>query len=150
MKKIYLPFLDQWSFPNLLEPENIIVENNTKSWRATEKQAWRYVHVGRNDITNGVNPLNCIKKIVKQVSDISPRTIVAFSFIIVRKDKKKVQKPLTDAGTRLKISFSQKGISFIENSNIKESNLGKKKFHLYKSGKTFFAKNLINYNQVLK
>ena len=107
------------------------------------------IHVGRNDITNGVNLLNSIEKIVKQISDISPGTIVAFSSIIVRKDKKKAQKPLTDVVTCFKIYFSQKGIIFIENPNIKESDLGKKKLRLNKSGKSFFAKNLINYNQAL-
>ena len=45
------------------------------------------IHVGTNDITNGVNLLNSVEKIVNQVSDISPRTTVAFSSIIVRKDK---------------------------------------------------------------
>ena len=53
------------------------------------------IHVGTNDITNGVNLLNSVEKIVNQVSDISPRTTVAFSSIIVRKDKKHVEKPLT-------------------------------------------------------
>ena len=36
------------------------------------------IHVGANDITNGVNLWNSVKKIVKQVSDISPRTTVVF------------------------------------------------------------------------
>ena len=100
------------------------------------------IHVGTNDITNGVNLLNSVEKIVNQVSDISPRTTVAFSSIIVRKDKKHVEKPLT----RLKKDYcGQKEVSFIENSNIKESHLGKKKLHLNKTGKSFFAKNLINY-----
>ena len=60
------------------------------------------IYVGTNDITNGVNLLNSVKKIVKQVSNISPRTTVAFSSIIVGKDKKHIEKPLTDTNTRLK------------------------------------------------
>ena len=105
------------------------------------------IHVGTNDITNGVNLLNSVKKIVKQVSDISPRTTIRSprSSIIVRKDKKHVEKPLIDRNTRHKNYCRQMGISFIENSNIKESHLGKKKFHLNKTGKSFFAKNLINH-----
>ena len=73
------------------------------------------IHVGTNDITNGVNLLNRVKKIVKQVCDISPRTTVAFLSIIVRKDKNHVGKPLIDTNTRLKNYCQQKGISFIEN-----------------------------------
>ena len=60
------------------------------------------IHVGTNDITNGVNLLSSVKNIVKQVSDIFPRRTVAFSSIIVRKDKKHIEKPLTDTNTRLK------------------------------------------------
>ena len=98
------------------------------------------IHVGTNDITNGVNLWNSVKKIVKQVSDISPRTTVVFSSIIVRKEKKHIEKPLTDTNTCLKNYCRQKGISFIENSNIKESHLGKKKLHLNKTGKSFLPK----------
>ena len=78
------------------------------------------IHVGTNDITNGINLLNIVKKIVKQVFGISPRTTVAFSSIIVRKDNKNVEKSLADTNTRLKKYCQQKGIVFIENSNIKE------------------------------
>ena len=76
----------------------------------------------------------------RQVSDIFPRTTVAFSSVIVRKYKKHIEKPLTDTNTRLKNYCRQKGISFIENSNIKESHLGKKKLHLNKTGKSFLPK----------
>ena len=39
--------------------------------------------------------------------------------------------------------------SFVENSDIKELNLGKKKLHLNKTGRSFLPKNLINYNKKL-
>ena len=98
------------------------------------------IHVGTNGIINRVNLLNSVKKLVKQVLDISPRTTVAFSSIIVRKDKKHIEKPLADTNNLLKNYCRQKGISFIENSNIKESHLGKKKLHLSKRGKSFLPK----------
>ena len=98
------------------------------------------IHVGSNGITNGVNLLNSVKKKLKQVSDISLRATVAFSSRIVRKDRKNIEKPLTDTNTRLKNYCRHKGISFIENSNIKESHLGKKKLHLNKTGKSFLPK----------
>ena len=98
------------------------------------------IHVGINDITNAVDLLNSVKKIVKQVSDISTRTTTAFSSIIVRKDKKHVEKSLTDANTHLKNYCRQKGISFIENSNIKESHLGKRNFTIIKQVKVFLPK----------
>ena len=100
------------------------------------------IHAGTNEITNGVNLFNSVRKLVKQVSDISPRTTVAFSLIIVRKDKKHIEQPLTDT-TRLKNYCGQKGISFIENSNTKETHLGKKKLYLNKTGKSFFCQKFI-------
>ena len=44
------------------------------------------VHAGTNDITNGINSLNCAKKIIKKVKQISPNTKVVFSSLITRKD----------------------------------------------------------------
>ena len=47
-----------------------------------------------DDINNGVNILNSFKKIIKRVFDISSRTTVAFLYMIERKDKKTLEKPL--------------------------------------------------------
>ena len=60
------------------------------------------IRVGTNDMTNEVNLLNSVKKNAKQVSDISPKTTIVFSSIIVRKDKKHIEKPQKDTKTRLK------------------------------------------------
>ena len=45
------------------------------------------VHVGTNDLTNGINLLNQAKKIVKQVKKASQNTKIVFSSIITRKDR---------------------------------------------------------------
>ena len=50
------------------------------------------VHVGTNDIANNVNLLNNAKKIFRKVSKDYPSTQLAFSSIIVRKDKKNLEK----------------------------------------------------------
>ena len=39
----------------------------------------------------------------------------------------------------------QKGISFIDNSGIKEFHLGKRKIHLNKKGNNAFAKKLLHH-----
>ena len=44
-----------------------------------------------------------------------------------------------DTNNRPKNYCRQKEISYVENSNIEESHLGEKKFHLDKTGKKFFA-----------
>ena len=46
------------------------------------------IHVGTNDLTNDVNLLNNVKKIVNKTKKKSPNTVLTFSNIIVRKDKK--------------------------------------------------------------
>ena len=54
------------------------------------------VHVGTNDLTNDVNLLNNVKKIVTN-------TVVTFSNIITRKDKRSLEKLRSDTNDRFKI-----------------------------------------------
>ena len=70
---------------------------------------------------------------------------MAFSSIINRKDKANIQKTLTDTNACLKNFCRLKGISFIDNSGIKEFHLGEKKLHLNKKGNSAFAKNLLRH-----
>ena len=103
------------------------------------------VRVGTDDITNNVNLLTNVKKIVNKVSKELPSTSMVFSSIINRKDKTNVQKTLPDTNARLKNFCMQKGISFIGNSGIKEFHLGKRKLDLNKKGNSAFAKNLLHH-----
>ena len=41
------------------------------------------IHAGTNDITNGINSLNSVKKIVKDVKKSSPNTKLVFSSIFI-------------------------------------------------------------------
>ena len=56
---------------------------------------------------------------------------------------RQIQRPIS------KIIAAKREISFVENSDIRELNLGKKKLHLIKTGRSFLPKNLINYNKKL-
>ena len=59
--------------------------------------------IGTNDIAaNNVNLLNNVKKIFRKVSKDFPSTQLAFSSIIVRKDKKKLEKIIIETNARLK------------------------------------------------
>ena len=58
--------------------------------------------------------------------------IVAFSSIIVRKDKKNLEKSIIETNASLKNYCSEKGLGYIENNWIKEVHLGKKRLHLNK------------------
>ena len=103
------------------------------------------VHVETNDIANNINLLNNVKKVLRKVSKDSPSAQLAFSSIIVRKDKKNLEKNIIETNARLKNYCSQKGLGYIENNGIKEVNLGKKCLHLNKKGNSALAKNLLRY-----
>ena len=52
------------------------------------------VHVSTNDLTNNVNLLNNVKKIVNKTKKKSANTAISFSNIIIRKDRKNLEKSL--------------------------------------------------------
>ena len=109
-----------------------------------EKPASLIVHVGTNDLTNEINLLSNAKKIVNKIKKKSPNTVVTFSNIIVRKDKRNLEKARADTNSRLKNFCPQKNINLIPNDNVKE-HLGVKKLHLNRKGNSVFAKNLLNF-----
>lgn len=61
------------------------------------------VHVGTNDLTNDVNLLNNVKKIIIKTKKKSLNTVVTFSNIITRKDKRSLEKLHSDTNDRFKI-----------------------------------------------
>ena len=109
-----------------------------------EKPESIIIHAGTNDLTNDINLLSNVKKIVNKTNKISPNTILKFSNIIVRKDKRYIEKTRADTNSRLKNFCMQKNIDFLSNENIKEEHLGIKKLHLNRKGNSIFAKNLLN------
>ena len=110
-----------------------------------EKLSSLIVQVGTNDLTNDINLLSNAKKIVNKVNKASPDTVLTFSNIIVRKDKKKLEKDRADTNSRLKNFCRQKNINLLSNDNIKEEHLGVKKLPLNRKGNSVFAKNILNF-----
>ena len=76
-----------------------------------KKPASLIIHVGTNDPTNDVNLLSNVKKIVNKIKKTSPSTVLTFSNIIFRKDKKNLEKARADANSRLKNFCRQKKIN---------------------------------------
>ena len=68
-------------------------------------------------MTNNVKLLNSVK-IVKQNSRKAPSNNLAFSSVIVKKDKQKLDKSLSETKTHLKNVCLQKIIGFIDNKYI--------------------------------
>ena len=67
-----------------------------------KKPASLIVHVGTNDLTNDINLLSNVKKIVNKTNNTSPNTVLTFSNIIFQKDKKNLEKTREDTNSRLK------------------------------------------------
>ena len=109
------------------------------------KPACLIVHAGTNDLVNGTNLLNQAKKIVKQVKKVSQNTKNFFSSIIIRKDRKNVDKKVSQVNSYLQNYCKQKNIDFIDNGNLKEEHLGQKKMHLNKNGNSILANNFSKY-----
>ena len=100
------------------------------------------VHVGNNKLTNNVNLLNNVTKIVNKTKKKSPNTAISFSNIIIRKDRNNLEKSCTDTNSRF---CKQKNIGLIDNENLKENHLGIRKLRLNRKGNTPFAKNLLSF-----
>ena len=107
------------------------------------KQESLIVHVDRNNLTYNVNLLSNIKKIVNEVKNTSPDTMLSSSNIVSR-DKRNLEKMRTDTNSQLKNFCNKKNIQLILNDNIKAEHLGIKKLHLNRKGNSIFAKNLLN------
>ena len=69
------------------------------------------VHTGTNDFTKGKNVLNNIKKIIKSVKRFSSQTKLAFSSLIVWRDKKNIDKEVLDTNARLRNFCKEKKIA---------------------------------------
>ena len=112
---------------------------------AADKPDCIIIYAGTNDITNGINSLISVKKIVKNVKKSSPSTKLFIDSILLRKDKNDISKRVADINGRLKDYCQQKHLDFIDNSNVLEEHLGNRKLHLNKRGNSVLANNFIEY-----
>lgn len=85
------------------------------------------IHVGTNDLSNGINFLNDVKKVLSQINSEQPKANIAFSSIINRKTRKSMGKNVTETNHRLKKYRKQNDLIYIDNANINEVRLGVKK-----------------------
>ena len=69
------------------------------------------VHPGTNDITQGINILNTVKKIEKKIKNSLPNTSLVFSSLIMLKDKKHISKKVSDVNVW---NCSQTTLDFIQ------------------------------------
>ena len=110
---------------------------------ARRKPETLIIHTGTNDLTNGVNTMKKVRKLVKEVHEIdeSEKIKIGFFSVIYRKDKD-LEDERNEVNTKLKKYCEGKGFVLIENANISESGLNKSKLHLNKKGTNILTQNI--------
>ena len=100
------------------------------------------IHSGTNDITNKVNTLQKIRKVINAIkeNDVNDEIEIVLSSVIHRDDQD-VEDKINELNKKLENLCKGKGIRFIDNSNIKSSSLDRSKVHLNKSGTALLIKN---------
>ena len=92
------------------------------------------IHSGTNDLTNKVNTLQKIRKVINAVkeNDVNDEIEIALPSVIHRDDQD-LEDEINKLNKKLENLCKGKGMRFIDNSNIKSSSLNRSKLHLNKS-----------------
>ena len=94
---------------------NVFVKNvsgETREKILEEKPDSIIIHAGTNDLTNNINSLNSVKKL-----DALPAIKIAFSSIVLRRDRRNINESRADFDANLRNFCKQKNIGFIDNEN---------------------------------
>ena len=101
------------------------------------------IHVGTNDLTKNVNnTIENIQQIVNHVREISEKTKVVLSNICYREDRSDLNGIRNKVNTDLKKLGDEMKVNIIDNGNIDQSCLARKKLHLNKKGLAKLSKNI--------
>ena len=100
---------------------------------------------GTNHLTQEVNMMPKVKKIVRTIKEIdSTRNVqLGFSGIVQRVDKD-YSKAIKDINTKLKSYCLGKDLIFVSNNNIDESCLNNTKFHIRKKGTQLLTQDILD------
>ena len=87
------------------------------------------LHCGTNDITNDVNTVKKMKKLVKETEENDGSTDIVTLGLIKRFDRNVID-DIERINEKLKGCCIGKGFTFIDNNNINKSCLNRSKLHL--------------------
>ena len=104
-----------------------------------KKPDFLLVHYGTNDLTNGINIMTKIRKVVATVEEMD-KIKLGFTSIICRKDVDKTDE-ITAVNDRFQKYCLSKGLLFVDNSNIDASYLNRGTLHLNRQGTSALADN---------
>ena len=86
-----------------------------------------------------------LKKIVKLVKETCKDTKLSFSSVTCRTDIKDITDTINTTNSHLENYCKQQNVGFINNGNIKKSDLNSKGLHLHERGSSKLAKNLLDF-----
>ena len=86
-----------------------------------------------------------MKEIVKMVRETCKNINLCFSSLICRTNPKDIDEKVIKTNTHLENYCKQQNLDFIDNSNIKKSDLNSRGLHLQERGSSKLAKNFLDY-----
>ena len=98
------------------------------------------IHCGTNDLRRNENNEEIAENIISLATDLSDKSTVIVSGLIVRGDH--LKKRITQVNTILQKKCCERNIGFVDNSNILLNHLNKSKLHLNRKGSEILSKNL--------
>ena len=117
-----------------------ILDHIKHSLRKTPEQI--IIDTGTNDISNNTNYLKNAKKIVKLLKENCKDTKLRFSSVICSSDVKDIADTVNTTNSHLQNYCKQQNVGFIDNGNMKNSDLSPKGLHLHERDSSNLAKNL--------
>ena len=101
------------------------------------------IHTTTNDLTNGVNTMKKIRKIVKCVRDLDNYKKVNIGFLsLIRRSGRNFGQEIRDLNLKLKRYCEGNNFLFIGNVNIEESCLNNSKLYLNHKERNILCQNI--------
>ena len=97
-------------------------------------------HVGTNDIAENIDTAKNLQEVINKIKKKSAHTRIGISSIFTRTDIPNIGEKVQALNAKLKTLCDDNLVSYIENANIDEMCLGKRKLHPNKKGRGIFCK----------
>ena len=85
-------------------------------------------HVGTNDIEKNFDTITNLQNVINKIKKKSSHTTVALSSVFKRLDRPEIDKKVVTLNAKLKMLCEENLITYIDNTNIDDTCLGKLKF----------------------
>ena len=102
-------------------------------------------HVGTNDLTNKIDTIENLEKLVTQVKDANANIQIAISYVLTRADRRGFDGKIKKLNAKLSKFCLDNSLKFIEHKNITTNFLSRKKLHLNPKGIQLLGNNFISF-----